>query len=1118
MTRIETLGHPHASLPHRNLGPGKAVALLTFLSAAPNRSALRREVFALLYSENSPRDTDAFRQLLVSLRKTLPDIFVASNDLVSLAEPLESDRQQLLDACNRGDDEAALALYQHEFFDPFDEPGCEGFLRWAHEERVRLRRRFEQAAEALVRKHLSRADWTAALAVSSDVAERFPGLHVSLRLLTEVLTLSGRGDELRAILSELGVPRQQGTPAQRRALDRLLDDVDTLARTGALTSPTRPLIARTREFRAVLETWSAVRTGAGSAMLIDGHAGLGKTRLLSNLALRLRLDTPAVIRLGAAADDRAAPLTMLRQLAAAIMALPGALGATPQHYVALQTLADDATAVTIEDETDDGHLARLTDAFADGLRAIGEESAVAILIDDLDRANQTTRRVITAVAARLRTARVLLIISSREPLGQAIDVSSRHRLTLGPLDRDAAAQLYACATGTTDKHPADAFHDGTDGVPACMIAALNAADAQAQATRSAQHATTTTTTPSNGGTDTGGVLTIPRRRVTRLIPVGAIAAAGVMLTTLAIQKARAFVPPESFTVLTWHGDSLTREAFTIGDTDSAAVTPQFDEHAATTPWRQARIPERVSIAPDGHTLAVQTETDLQNTTDVIGILGDSIFDIATGPRDDAMPDWSPDGSLIAFSTNRWADAGNEGCDIAVRDMHAGEIWRVTDGFDCDVSPRWTGDGRGVGFLRRFRERIDSTAVCATSLGREPAHCTVIDSTLHDVGLLDWRNDDEVLLSASHDNVFAIYAMHLRSGRSRLLIDDLNLMEAELSPSRRYLACWCSTSRDTAQRITLFDLSGKRPLLSRSAPISAHYRHIGWNIVGIVPFADSLQRRATLRALHSASMASAAITTARLKRQQTGPTDTLVHARAMMQRAVPELARAVSRLPFPAFSGVDNDVPRAATDSLVIDETWRDIDSVRWRGFGDPRPRASTTLGGLHPGGDGSYPSGLYTRRAITAPRGLELEAAISVPITLPYWQSVNLELVPEQLVSGMQTWNHTTGTWNTAQTPRRYQTAFQYPVLESPTRAMSFNLGGGGTSERYIVSPAMGDGRDVALRMTLGVDSLVTVFINGQQYAQRRYLPTPTGRYHLMITGHSVETAVRVRRLRVWRR
>jgi hypothetical protein len=389
----------------------------------------------------------------------------------------------------------------------------------------------------------------------------------------------------------------------------------------------------------------------------------------------------------------------------------------------------------------------------------------------------------------------------------------------------------------------------------------------------------------------------------------------------------------------------------------------------------------------------------------------------------------------------------------------------------------------------------------------------VDSTLRNVELLDWRTADEMLISASRGDKFAIYAMQLPSGQTRRLFDDLIVMQAELSPSRRYLACWCSTSRDSTQRITLLDLSGTRPLLNRGAPMNVPHRHIAWNAVEPTPYRDSSARRLALVARDSSTMADARTASDELRSLKTNPADTLALSRAKMRAAAAELARAGARLSFPTFTGLPE---RHPTDSLLFDEVWADIDTVRWRSFGAPRPRIGLATEGLDPGGDGSYPSGLYTRRAFTAPRGLVFDAIVSVPVTLPYWQGLTLTVMPEAVMNGMQKWNHVTGTWDQVRAARPFETGIQYPALESATRATSFTTISGGTSEQYAVSPAMGDGRDVALRVSLGPDSLMTVFINGQQYAQRRYTPTPNSRYHLMIMGHSAETRVRLRRLRVF--
>lgn len=159
---------------------------------------------------------------------------------------------------------------------------------------------------------------------------------------------------------------------------------------------------------------------------------------------------------------------------------------------------------------------------------------------------------------------------------------------------------------------------------------------------------------------------------------------------------------------------------------------------------------------------------------------------------------------------------------------------------------------------------------------------------------------------------------------------------------------------------------------------------------------------------------------------------------------------------------------------------------------------------------------MYSRDAWTARNGFVIEALVSVPVTLPYWQSLNLSVQSGEYVRAMRGWNHVTSTWVLPLAQGYFESGIQYPGIEGGLRTMSFTSFAARTVGITRVSPDLADGRNALIRMEFGADSSMVVTINGAQVARRRYAPTPDGRYHLFISGHSVETAVRVRRLRVW--
>ena len=1104
MLLIRTFSAAGFEAASRTLGPGKAVALLAYLSASPTRSTPRRDAFHLLYSDDSAHNADAFRQLLASLRKLLPGTFVTSGDLLQLTEALPSDRQAFLDAAARGDHEEALALYTAEFFDPFDEPGCDGFRRWAHEERLRLRRRFEGVAECVVRRQLARAEFDGALASATSVAQRFPGLAVSARLLIETLLLSGRAGDIRATLTDLGATRVGAASSSNpRALDQLIDALSALARTYRLGDPSRPLIGREPEFRSIVEAWNTARTGAGGTVLVSGPRGGGASRLLANLAIRLRIDTPSCIGPMTVEPDADETASIARQLAVAILPLPGALGTTPQHYLVLKRLASGEPVDA--DAPADRQARMVVEALIDGLRAASEEAPVAVLIDTRTNAVSDAARMLSELSARLRSARVLFVITSSEPLASVIETTSREQLALTGLDPDQITILAASAGTTLSAADTAAMHAETGGLPGLLRARFDAPDVRAASPAG---------TPRSGSTSAPApdrpvpvtVRSWYRRPLSRAVSVAVLSVVGLIVTTRAIRSADATVPEESFTVFTWQDDSVTTETFVIGDDDTTAMAARFRNRGAHRRWLLDRVPERIRISPDSSMIAVQIETNGPNTMDIIGLTGDTTVDLASGPTDDTTPDWSPDGRLLAFSSNRWSTTGNDACDIGVREMRTGTISRVTSGPDCDIGPRWTIDGRGLAFLRQFHTGTTEAAICTLPTFDATTTCTPVDSTLHGVQLIGWQSETSILYAARTGTSSVINAMDITTRRSIPINSTVAVVEAELSPSRRYIACWCSSFRDSLPRILLLDLTGGRPLYDIEVAPDAPFRQIAWHTRGALRADDPADRIAFLRRLDSASNAAA---------RSARSADTLTEARAKMQRSRGVIAQALRQLPVPPAPVEWTPTPERPGAAL-LEERWDIIDTARWVPFGLPRPRASRALNGFDPGGDGSYPSGLYLREAFTAPQGFVVEARVSARISLPQWQGFTIFAESDRYASAIGRWNHRDGWLPLPKTQMFFESGIQYPGPEGGDRAMRLSLSGAGGTALVPISPAVGDGRDVVWRVEYGADSVMTVFANGMRVASRPYAPTRDGRYRLFLWGHSVESAVRVRYLRVW--
>ncbi|HEY4112144.1 S9 family peptidase [Puia sp.] len=105
-----------------------------------------------------------------------------------------------------------------------------------------------------------------------------------------------------------------------------------------------------------------------------------------------------------------------------------------------------------------------------------------------------------------------------------------------------------------------------------------------------------------------------------------------------------------------------------------------------------------------------------------------LFDIATkkidtltrGNLDEGSAVWSPDGSAIAFVSNRTADPDkNENSDIYIIEARAGATMRqLTDWKGSDNGPRWSPDGKWISYTRSVSEEdyhmYDEPVLCVVA--------------------------------------------------------------------------------------------------------------------------------------------------------------------------------------------------------------------------------------------------------------------------------------------------------------------------------------------------------------------------------------------------------------------
>jgi DNA-binding SARP family transcriptional activator len=465
---LKLLGPFEATLAARDrvgIHGRKAQALLAYLALLPGRRVPRETLIGILWDETEPPAArNSLRQLLFSLRRTLReaarDVLVVKGDVIGLDEAVEVD----VGAFERGVADAspaavaaAVDLYRGELLEglTLDEPVFED---WLGAERDRLRGLLRGALGRLATHQARAGNADAAIEWAQRLLADDPLDEAVHRLLMRLHAEHGRQAAalrqyqacLEVLRRELGVQPDEETRAlYRRLLAERRAGPPGRSAVSAFASDPTPLIGRERERAALHAALDAAWGGEAQIVAIEGDAGIGKSRLLRELAAeaerrggRVIVGTcheaerilpfhpwAAAIRHGrlleASEEARALPPALRLELAALFPELePGGAPPRPKEEAALQLL----------------------EAVSRLLLGVARERMLVVLIEDLHWSDAMSVRLLSFLSRRIAGARLLIAFTARDedtadvPLLRALlvrlDREGRlRRLALSPLGR-----------------------------------------------------------------------------------------------------------------------------------------------------------------------------------------------------------------------------------------------------------------------------------------------------------------------------------------------------------------------------------------------------------------------------------------------------------------------------------------------------------------------------------------------------------------------------------------------------------------------------------------------------------------------------------------------------------
>ncbi len=120
--------------------------------------------------------------------------------------------------------------------------------------------------------------------------------------------------------------------------------------------------------------------------------------------------------------------------------------------------------------------------------------------------------------------------------------------------------------------------------------------------------------------------------------------------------------------------------------------------------------------------------------------------ITTGDDwNDSDPQWSPDGTKIAFVSNRTGKEydENRNTDVWMISAEGGPLTKISDHEEADNSPRWSPDGKTIAFVGRVREEQHPKIWLTSSAGSSASTLAAKNLDLITTDL-DWAEDGRAL--------------------------------------------------------------------------------------------------------------------------------------------------------------------------------------------------------------------------------------------------------------------------------------------------------------------------------------------------------------------------------------
>jgi DNA-binding SARP family transcriptional activator/tetratricopeptide (TPR) repeat protein len=432
--------------------PPKVVELLAYLIVHAAAPVSREKVRTVLWPDLDDESAGGnLRRHLHLLARALPPVSDGRPYLLNTSTTTQWNAKSAWVDGLVFERASAQATSHREAIDSYTGDFLESFYEdWVLIERERFRARQLELLRGVIRRERGERDFPRALADIAHSLTIDPWQEDAVR--AEMLVRGELGDRSGALVAFRTFSERlraeldtEPMPETRAVYERLLHDGNVAKEEWHSTHPqvrermaqgrSLPFHGREHPFEQLTAAWDEAARGRGRMALVGGEAGVGKSRLVAELALHAEGQGGRVF-VGTTSSGEPQPYETIVDVLRAALPLLLKIAPDPQVLGALSALLPELTArpeiVEPKQLSPDGNRTRLFEAIVSALTALARGRPLLIILEDVHWAGSTTIALIEFIVRRLIGSSVLVVATYRdEDVGRAHPLrAARRRLEL----------------------------------------------------------------------------------------------------------------------------------------------------------------------------------------------------------------------------------------------------------------------------------------------------------------------------------------------------------------------------------------------------------------------------------------------------------------------------------------------------------------------------------------------------------------------------------------------------------------------------------------------------------------------------------------------------------------